>query len=64
MRLHRDIARANATLHRMKESIDYFDQAIGYFPEDSHQNIKYGKLLYVKGLASKRISAEKAIEVF
>lgn len=41
-----------------------FDEAETLLGATKENNIKYAKLLYLKGLASKRISAEVSLKLF
>lgn len=60
-RLWRDKARVLALLNRNEESLETFEEAEELIEAES---IKYAKLYYIKGLATKRISVEKATETF
>ena len=48
----------------MNESMQCFEDAEELLGETKNNNIKLPKLIYLKGLASKRISAEKSMERF
>jgi len=63
-RVVRDKARALSILNRSKESIETFERAVTLLGDDYKTNIKYGKLLFIQALASKRISSDKALETF
>ena len=63
-RVFRDKARVLSILNRMNLSIEKFDQAEEFLGSTKNNNIKFAKLTYLKGLASKRISADKSMEVF
>jgi hypothetical protein len=60
-RILRDKGRILAILNRMTASIQSFDSATSLLPPTS---IKLAKLLYLKGLASKRISSSVSIGLF
>ena len=62
-RVMRDKARALAISNRVDESMESFDKAENML-NCNKKNVKYGKCLYLRGLASKRISNEAAIERF
>ena len=63
-RIVRDHARVLSILNRVDEAIATFDRAEKLLNENKLKSLKYGKLVFLKGLASKRISCEKALEVF
>jgi hypothetical protein len=48
----------------MKESMECFEKAEDILGETKENNIKFAKLLYLKGLASKRVSSAVSIELF
>lgn len=62
-RVTRDKARALAISNRIDESMESFDKAENMLNHNK-KNVKYGKCVYLRGLASKRISSEVAIERF
>ena len=63
-RILRDKGRVLAILNRMPESMVCFQEAEDLLGETKNNNIKYAKLMYLKGLASKRISAKVSTELF
>lgn len=48
----------------MPQALENFESAEELLEETKENNIKYPKLIYLKGLASKRISAEISIQKF
>ena len=60
-RVLRDKARVLAILNRMPLALESFESAEAILGETKESNIKYPKLIYLKGLASKRISADVSI---
>ena len=62
-RVTRDKARALAISNRVDEAMESFDKAETML-EHNKKNVKYGKCVYLRGLASKRISSEAAIAKF
>ena len=63
-RILRDKGRVLAILNRMPESMQCFEEAEALLGDTKKNNVKYAKLLYLKGLASKRISAKVSTELF
>ena len=63
-RVLRDKARVLAILNRMPQAIESFESAEAVLGETKENNIKFPKLIYLKGLASKRISADVSIQTF
>ena len=62
-RVLRDKARNHSILCQITESQKYFQLAEDVLPKKNREmNVKYAKLMYLKGLASKRISHEAATE--
>lgn len=62
-RVTRDKARALAISNKIDESMEAFDMAEKML-DHNKKNVKFGKCVYLRGLASKRISSEVAIEKF
>ena len=63
-RIVRDHARLLSILNRTDESMAIFDKAEGLLNKNKTKSLKYGKLVFLRALASKRISSDKALEVF
>lgn len=52
-----------SVLNRVDEAVEMFDKAEAILGENKEKNIKYAKLIFIRGLSSKRISTDTAIHV-